>query len=160
MSWGGLRPQKMEILVQYVRVSLTTPRDGHREDVLRIEEELLDFFRKQRGFVDAYRLTSAGQIGRVGAVDIEAGRLRYNFHDGVPSSERIAKARQDRLVGDAGGLDAFGRAKIRVQELLASYTKPDLDPARVADLHGFIADLAKQAGMDSLPAHDLSPTVV
>ena len=61
---------------------------------------------------------------------------------------------------ESGGLDAFGRAKVRVQELLASYTKPDLDPVRVTDLHMFMTDLAKQAGMDSLPTHDLSPTVV
>ncbi|HET6595622.1 MAG TPA: trimethylamine methyltransferase family protein [Anaerolineales bacterium] len=61
---------------------------------------------------------------------------------------------------ESGGLDAFGRAKIRVQELLASYAKPELDPIKVADLHAFMRDLAKQAGMDSLPAHDLSPAVV
>lgn len=58
---------------------------------------------------------------------------------------------------EAGGLDAFGRAKIRVEQLLASYTKPELDPVKVAELHAFVADLAKKAGMDSLPAHDLSP---
>lgn len=61
---------------------------------------------------------------------------------------------------ESGGLDTFGRAKIRVQQLLTSYTRPELDAARVADLHAFVADLAKQAGMDSLPVHDLSPTVV
>jgi trimethylamine:corrinoid methyltransferase-like protein len=61
---------------------------------------------------------------------------------------------------DSGGLDAFGRAKVRVKELLASYTKPELDSAKVADLHAFVLDLAKKAGMDSLPAHELSPTVV
>lgn len=61
---------------------------------------------------------------------------------------------------ESGGLDAFGRARIRVQELLTSYAKPELDPVRVTGLHTFMADLAKQAGMDTLPAHDLSPTVV
>lgn len=60
---------------------------------------------------------------------------------------------------ESGGLDTFGRAKVRVQQLLASYTKPDLDPVRVAELHAFVHDLARQAGMDSLPAHELSPTV-
>jgi trimethylamine---corrinoid protein Co-methyltransferase len=59
---------------------------------------------------------------------------------------------------ESGGLDAFGRAKVRVKELLASYTKPELDPAKVAELHAFVHDLAKQAGMDALPLHDLSPT--
>jgi trimethylamine--corrinoid protein Co-methyltransferase len=58
---------------------------------------------------------------------------------------------------ESGGLDAFGRAKVRVKELLASYTKPELDPTKVAELHAFVHDLAKQAGMDALPLHDLSP---
>jgi trimethylamine---corrinoid protein Co-methyltransferase len=61
---------------------------------------------------------------------------------------------------ESGGLDAFGRAKIRVEQLLASYTKPELDPVRVAELHTFVYNLAKKAGMDALPAHDLSPAVV
>lgn len=58
---------------------------------------------------------------------------------------------------ESGGLDTFGRAKQRVEKLLASYTKPELDPAKVAELHAFVLDLAKQAGMDILPAHDLAP---
>ncbi|HLO28664.1 MAG TPA: trimethylamine methyltransferase family protein [Anaerolineales bacterium] len=61
---------------------------------------------------------------------------------------------------ESGGLDAFGRAKIRVEQLLSSYTKPELDPVKVAELHAFVHDLARQAGMDSLPTHELSPAVV
>ena len=61
---------------------------------------------------------------------------------------------------EAGGLDAFGRARVRVEQLLASYTKPDLDPVRVTELHAFMLDLARKAGMDTLPTHDLSPAVV
>jgi trimethylamine--corrinoid protein Co-methyltransferase len=61
---------------------------------------------------------------------------------------------------ESGGFDAFGRAKLRVEQLLASYTQPQLDPVKVAELHAFVADLAKKAGMDSLPAHELSPIVV
>ena len=61
---------------------------------------------------------------------------------------------------ESGSLDTFDRAKVRVNQLLASYTKPELDPAKVAELHAFVLDLAKQAGMDSLPAHELSPAVV
>ena len=61
---------------------------------------------------------------------------------------------------ESGGLDTFGRAKIRVQQLLDSYSKPELDPFQVAELHGFMLDLARQAGMDALPAHELSPSVV
>ena len=58
---------------------------------------------------------------------------------------------------ESGSMDTFTRAKIRVQEILASYTKPELDPVKVAELHAFVLDLAKQAGMDTLPSHDLSP---
>ena len=58
---------------------------------------------------------------------------------------------------ESGGLDTFGRARQRVEQLLASYTKPELDPAKVAKLHAFVHDLAKQAGMDTLPLHELSP---
>ena len=61
---------------------------------------------------------------------------------------------------ESGGLDAFGRAKIRVEELLTSYTKPDLDSLKVERLHAYVFDLAKKAGMDELPAHELSPAVV
>lgn len=60
---------------------------------------------------------------------------------------------------ESGGLDTFGRAKVRVKELLASYSKPELDPAKVERLHAFVLDLAKRAGMDKLPEHDLSPVV-
>ncbi|HEU0292712.1 MAG TPA: trimethylamine methyltransferase family protein [Anaerolineales bacterium] len=52
---------------------------------------------------------------------------------------------------DAGGLDAFGRAKVRVKELLASYTRPKLDEAKEKALHAFMLDLARKAGMEQLP---------
>jgi trimethylamine--corrinoid protein Co-methyltransferase len=52
---------------------------------------------------------------------------------------------------DAGGLDAFGRARARVKELLASYTRPKLDEAKEKALHAFMLDLAHNAGMDGLP---------
>jgi trimethylamine--corrinoid protein Co-methyltransferase len=61
---------------------------------------------------------------------------------------------------ESGGLDTFGRARQHVEQLLASYTKPELDPAKVDALHAYILDLANKAGMDTLPAHELSPVVV
>jgi len=51
----------------------------------------------------------------------------------------------------AGSLDAFGRAKIRVNELLASYRRPEIDPAKESRLHAFVLDLAKKAGAEMLP---------
>jgi trimethylamine--corrinoid protein Co-methyltransferase len=61
---------------------------------------------------------------------------------------------------ESGSMDTFTRAKIRVQEILASYKQPELDPAKVEALHAYVFDLAKKAGMDTLPAHDLAPAVV
>ena len=61
---------------------------------------------------------------------------------------------------ESGSLDTFERAKVRVEQLLASYTKPELDPVKVAELYAFVLDLAKQAGVEALPAHELSPAVV
>lgn len=60
---------------------------------------------------------------------------------------------------ESGRLDTLGRAKLRVKELLASYTKPELDPAKVEQLHTFVLDLARKAGMEKLPAHELAPLV-
>ena len=52
---------------------------------------------------------------------------------------------------ESGSMDTFTRAKIRVQEILASYRRPELDPAKVNQLQAFVLDLAKQAGMENLP---------
>jgi trimethylamine---corrinoid protein Co-methyltransferase len=54
----------------------------------------------------------------------------------------------------AGSLDTFERAKVMVQELLASYTRPEIDPAKLIDLHSFMLDLAQKAGVDILPLID------
>jgi trimethylamine:corrinoid methyltransferase-like protein len=61
---------------------------------------------------------------------------------------------------ESGSLDTFRRAQIRVQEILASYKRPDLDPDKVSQLHAFVLDLAKQAGMDALPPHEFVSTMV
>lgn len=52
---------------------------------------------------------------------------------------------------EAGSLDAFGRAKLQVKELLASYTRPKLDSDQIIRLHAFMFDLAKKAGLQELP---------
>mgnify|MGYP003411821151 FL=1 len=53
---------------------------------------------------------------------------------------------------EAGSLDTFARAKVIVDKLLASYSKPTLDEAKEKALHAFMLVLAQQAGMDALPA--------
>jgi len=52
---------------------------------------------------------------------------------------------------ESGSMDTFARARIRVQEILASYQRPELDPDKVNQLHAFVLDLAKQAGLERLP---------
>ena len=51
----------------------------------------------------------------------------------------------------AGSLDAFGRAKLRVNELLASYRRPELDAGKEKRLHAFMLDLSQKAGRELLP---------
>jgi len=51
----------------------------------------------------------------------------------------------------AGSMDTFQRARVIVDELLASYTKPTLDEAKEKALHAFMLDLANKAGMEQLP---------
>jgi hypothetical protein len=48
-------------------------------------------------------------------------------------------------------MDTFARAKIRVNEILASYKRPELDSIKVAQLHAFVLDLATLAGLEQLP---------
>ncbi|MFM8876245.1 MAG: trimethylamine methyltransferase family protein [Anaerolineae bacterium] len=52
---------------------------------------------------------------------------------------------------EAGSLDTFERARVHVKELLASYTRPVLDPNHEAELYDFVLNLARKAGMDRLP---------
>ena len=52
---------------------------------------------------------------------------------------------------ESGSMDTFTRAKLRVKEILASYTRPALDSTHEADLHAFVLDLAHQAGLTELP---------
>jgi trimethylamine---corrinoid protein Co-methyltransferase len=54
----------------------------------------------------------------------------------------------------AGSLDTFERAKVMVTELIASYKRPEIDPAKLIELHTFMLDLAQKAGVDILPLID------
>ena len=68
----------------------------------------------------------------------------------LPSS--IIDRDSTRVWKDSGALDAFGRAKLRVKELLASYQRPELDPEKEKRLHTFMLDLSQKAGLEQLPA--------
>lgn len=52
---------------------------------------------------------------------------------------------------ESGSMDTFTRAKIRVDEILASYRRPELELVKEAELHAFVLDLAQKAGIEHLP---------
>jgi trimethylamine:corrinoid methyltransferase-like protein len=53
---------------------------------------------------------------------------------------------------EAGGLDAFARAKARTRELLAAYQRPQIAPEQERELGTMVSSLARAAGMEKLPA--------
>jgi len=55
---------------------------------------------------------------------------------------------------ETGSLDTFARAKARTRQLLSEYQRPQMDPAQEKELVGMVERLAKQAGMDALPAFE------
>jgi trimethylamine--corrinoid protein Co-methyltransferase len=58
----------------------------------------------------------------------------------------------------SGSLDIFERAKLQVTEILASYSRPVLDPNHETELYAYVLTLAKQAGMEELPRlEELAP---
>ncbi len=52
----------------------------------------------------------------------------------------------------AGSMDTFSRAKVRTGQLLSDYTRPHMNPSQEKELVGMVESLARQAGMDTLPA--------
>ena len=52
----------------------------------------------------------------------------------------------------AGSLDAFARARQRTAELLAAYRRPEIAPEQEQELRQQMTALARQAGMEQLPA--------
>jgi trimethylamine--corrinoid protein Co-methyltransferase len=51
----------------------------------------------------------------------------------------------------AGGLDTFARARVRAEQLVASYHRPEFEPKLELELRGWIKSLAVDAGMEVLP---------
>jgi len=54
----------------------------------------------------------------------------------------------------SGATDTFTRAKTLLGDLLKSYQPPDLPPEQIAELKQMVTRLAKDAGMQKLPALD------
>ncbi len=55
---------------------------------------------------------------------------------------------------EEGKPDAVTRARQRVRELLSAYQPPQIPQEQVAELSQMVRQLAQQAGMDQLPAHE------
>jgi len=54
----------------------------------------------------------------------------------------------------SGSMDTFARAKVRTQQILDKYQRPQMDADKEKELVGMVESLAKNAGMDTLPALD------
>lgn len=55
---------------------------------------------------------------------------------------------------EQGSLDTFGRAKARTAQLLQAYRRPDMPAAQEKELRTLVENLARQAGMDTLPGYE------
>jgi trimethylamine--corrinoid protein Co-methyltransferase len=53
-----------------------------------------------------------------------------------------------------GATDTFARAKAQLQDLIDSYQPPDYPQEQITELRKHVSALARQAGMDQLPAMD------
>ena len=54
----------------YVRLSLMNPRPGEDERVSQIQDDLLDFFSSQPGYVRGYKVLSGDPQGRCGRLTV------------------------------------------------------------------------------------------
>jgi trimethylamine:corrinoid methyltransferase-like protein len=54
----------------------------------------------------------------------------------------------------SGSMDTFARAKVRTQQLLDEYQRPQMDPDKEKELVSVVERLARNAGMETLPALD------
>jgi len=51
----------------------------------------------------------------------------------------------------SGSMDSFARAKVRTQQLMDEYQRPQMDADKEKELVGMVESLSKSAGMDTLP---------
>jgi trimethylamine--corrinoid protein Co-methyltransferase len=54
-----------------------------------------------------------------------------------------------------GSLDTFARARVRVNQLVADYQRPEIEPEKERELIALVTSIANQAGMEELPGLDL-----
>ncbi len=89
----------------------------------------------------------AGLEGRF--LELEETRRLFRQEQYLPS--RVIDRGSHRAWQDAGALDTFGRARLRVGELLAAYRRPAIDPAVEAGLIELVRREADRVGLSELP---------
>jgi len=94
------------------------------------------------GFFEA-----AGPEGRF--LELEDTRRLFRGEQFLPS--KIIDRNSRRAWLDAGGLDAYGRARIRVDELMAAHRLPSIDPDVSAALVARVREAGEPFGLVGLP---------
>ena len=90
---------------------------------------------------------AAGPEGRF----LELQETRRLFRDEQFLPSKVIDRQSRRAWLDAGGLDAFARARERVDELLASHPLPELDPSVATALAARVTEAGAPFGLDGLP---------
>jgi trimethylamine--corrinoid protein Co-methyltransferase len=90
---------------------------------------------------------AAGPEGRF--LELEETRRLFRSEQYLPSSAIDRGSRRAWL--DAGGRDAFARARIRADELVAARHQPELEPTLAAGLAGIVTAAGAPYGLVGLP---------
>jgi len=90
---------------------------------------------------------AAGHDGRF--LELPETRKLFRTEQFLPT--RIIDRNSRRAWLDAGGLDAFGRARERVDEIVAAHTLPAIDPALAAAIVARVREAGEPFGLAGLP---------
>jgi trimethylamine--corrinoid protein Co-methyltransferase len=90
---------------------------------------------------------AAGLDGRF--LELPETRKLFRTEQFLPT--RIIDRNSRRAWLDAGGLDAFGRARERVDEIVAAHTLPAIDPAVAAAMVARVREAGEPFGLAGLP---------
>jgi trimethylamine--corrinoid protein Co-methyltransferase len=133
---------------------------------------MLDFLACQSAeklVIDAEAVAMAKRL--LSGVEVREGALATSFFVGINFKGDFLKQRitrelfseeqhlpssiidRDSVRGwqHAGSLDAFGRARLRTEELLRAYQPPDVAVSMQPELFAMLKVLGREAGMDNLP---------
>jgi trimethylamine--corrinoid protein Co-methyltransferase len=95
----------------------------------------------------------AGPEGRF--LELEDTRRLFRTEQFLPS--KVIDRTSRRAWADAGGLDAFGRARLRVEELLAAPRDIGLDPAVASSMAARVREAGAPFGLAKLPGVSVEP---